>query len=311
MGYEFRELSTDNLQDLKFLYKAVFNNDVTHEFIQKKFDTGYLGIRYFGHLAYYNGKPVAFHGAIPVMMQYNQEQEIAAQYGDAMTLADHSGNGLFTSLGELTDAALRKASIRFVWGFPNQNSEYGYMKKLHWKYNERIIGFKIKTSGIPLFKIANKMGKHVSGLNRRRAEGTLGKFATDEIVSGSVYHQDDVLSVCRNRAYYKYKGFGRSFTIKIDNVLFWLKISSDLLIGDIDIKKNGNFDVALNRLENMANNLGISNIIFQTSPCTSIESLLQNHSHEKFVSWAVGYKNFSSDMPLNRLKLTFGDLDTF
>jgi len=56
---------------------------------------------------------------------------IAAQSGDAMTNFAYTGKGFFTQLGEKTDALLKAENIEFVYGFPNQNSYPGYIKKLH------------------------------------------------------------------------------------------------------------------------------------------------------------------------------------
>ena len=138
MDYHIEPISKKHFTNLKILYKLVFGNDYSLSYIEKKYNTEYLGKSLFGHLAFYNEKPVAFHGAIPVLMKYKNQYELAAQYGDAMTLKEHNGNGLFTKLGKLTDEQLKKEGIRFVWGFPNQNSEYGYINKMEWDYSNRM-----------------------------------------------------------------------------------------------------------------------------------------------------------------------------
>ncbi len=310
MKYTIVPLSLENIKDLSYLYKNVFGNSVTLSLVKKKFDTSYLGKSHFGHLAYDNDKPIAFHGAIPVLMQHKGKQEIAAQYGDAMTLPDYTGNGLFTILGKHTDKQLLEAGIRFVWGFPNQNSEYGYLNKLDWQYKERMLGFKIKTTNLPLEKIF-KRNNITRGLYDKYIKKTFEKYKTDVPLKGSVFLNNEIISAVRNNDYYKYKAFADNFTIKLNNVLFWIKIKNGLLIGDVEVSNESDFDKALEKLKSIAAKSGIGELIFQASPDTQIASLMINRADEQFESWAVGFKNFNSDFPLERLKLTFGDLDTF
>lgn len=310
MSYTIVPLTSKNIKDLPHLYKNVFGNDNCLSMVQKKFDTSHLGISHFGHLAYKNEIPVAFHGAIPVLMEHNGVYELAAQYGDAMTLPDHTGNGLFTTLGKLTDMQLKAAGVKFVWGFPNQNSEYGYLNKLDWKYVERMQGFSIKTSIIPIEKLAQKfvVSRTIYGKYIQRV---FEKYKTNRTIKGSVFKSSNCISTCRNDAYYNYKSFTGSFTIEIDGVLFWIKVKNGLLIGDIETPNDALFYRALEKLKQIASNNGIGVLTFQASPNTEISQLLQSHTKTTFNSWIVGFKSFSSNFPLEKLKLTFGDLDTF
>lgn len=310
MQYTIVPLSSENIKDLTYLYKNVFGNVVTQDIINKKFNTTYLGKSHFGHLAYDNDQPIAFHGAIPVLMEYNGKQEIAAQYGDAMTLPNYTGNGLFTILGKHTDQQLIDAEIRFVWGFPNQNSEYGYLNKLDWQYKERMLGFKLKTANLPMEKILKK-NNLTKGLYNNYINKIFEKFKVNINPKGSVFINKSVVSTARNANYYNYKAFADNFTIELDNVLFWIKIKNGLLIGDIEISNESDFDNALKQLKTIAAKSGIGEITFQASPGTQIADLMASRADEQFESWVVGYKNFNSDFPLEQLKLTFGDLDTF
>ena len=310
MSYTITPLSINNIKDLTYLYKKVFNNKYTIDLVIRKYNTSYLGVSYFGHIAYNNGEPVAFHGAIPVKMEYNSNYEIAAQYGDAMTLPKHTGKGLFTKLGKLTDEQLKEVNITFVWGFPNQNSEYGYLNKLDWQYVDRMQGFKIKTAKLTLEKAARKL--HLTNqLFDLHVIKVFKKYKTSAKIKGSVYNQGIPVSTYRNIDYYNYKSFTNNFTIAINDVLFWIKIKNGLLVGDIETPSKQHFYKALTELKKIAITNGISEIVFQSSPNTLITELLNGKANEHFESWIVGYKNFSSHFPLEKLKLTFGDLDTF
>ena len=310
MDYQIAALSLENIKDLKYLYKKVFNNDVTLEFIHEKFDTSYLGKSYFGHMAYDQGNPIAFHGAIPVLMEYEGKKEIAAQYGDAMTLPNYTGKGLFTKLGKLTDTQLQKADVKFVWGFPNQNSEYGYINKLDWLYKERMFGFSIKTSNFPLEKLS-KISKISKKFYQKHILDFFKPYKTNKLISGSVYESNSVVSTVRNQDYYNYKAFGNNFTVELHNSLFWLKVKNGILVGDVEVSNENDFDKSLDLLKKIASKNGISDITFQSSPNTLLSTMLEKRVDHQFQSWVVGYKNFNSGFPLEKLKLTFGDLDTF
>ncbi len=310
MLYTFHPLTKNNLQDVQKLYKLVFGNEYSINYIIKKYDTSYLIDGYFGHIAYFNEEPVAFHGAIPILMQYNGVYEIAAQYGDAMTLSTHNGKGLFTKLGQLTDIELQKAGIKFVWGFPNQNSEYGYVNKLDWKFKERIVGFKCKNSIISLEKIS-KLNSKISLVYKKHIEKVFYKYKCGNLLIGSVYKNDNIVSTTRSKDFYNYKSLNQNFVIEIEKVKFWIKIKNGLLIGDIETPSTHQFYIALNTLKKIAFQNGLHEITIQASPNTLIEELMNETKWKRFDSWIVGYKDFSSSFPLANLKLTFGDLDTF
>lgn len=310
MGYRFEKLTEANISDLKIIYKAVFGNDYCVAEIKRKFDTSYLGVKYFGHIAYYDNLPVAFHGAVPFQMRYRNKLELAAQYGDAMTLRSHTGKGLFTRLGEMTDKQLQEAGITFVWGFPNQNSEYGYLHNLKWNYAERMKGFKIRASRFPLEKIARKT-ELTSVVFDKKVTAAFKKYKTNTFLQGTVILNDDAVTINRDNEYYQYKSFTNNFMIEIKETLFWIKIKNGLLIGDVSINSIEKFDEALQILKQISSKNGIDNIIFQASPDTQLSKMMEERADEKFDSWIVGFKRFSTEFPLEKLKFTFGDLDTF
>ncbi len=309
MHYHFEKLGAHNLSALVFLYKEVFGNTYSLAYVQRKFDTSYLSTGPFGHIAFFENSPVAFHGAIPVKMCYREEIELAAQYGDAMTLSAHAGKGLFTKLGRLTDEQLQEAGVKFVWGFPNQNSEYGYVNKLQWQSKERMLGFRIKLRRLSIEKISKRMG-FLSRKYRKRLAAIINPLRTNTFPRGSI-DKSKAVTVARSSAYYQYKSFGGSICINLSGVIFWIKILGGHLVGDVEVTDGANFQKGLAQLRALAGRLGVDQIIFQASPKTLISKSLEDIVDEVFESWMVGYKNFNSDFPLHSMKYTFGDLDTF
>ena len=308
MDYQITPLTENNLDALVHLYRIVFKNKVSHEFVAQKFDSKYLGPSHFGHIALFKGEPVAFHGAVPFRMRYGNDIQIAAQYGDAMTSSKHTGRGLFTDLGHRTDQQLEEAGIKFVWGFPNQNSEYGYVNKMDWQSRERMIGFKVNTTR---HTVTTKLVHKVTKQFESKMTVDLNKYRIQSYLNGSVGTENKVVTTLRDRDFYEYKSFGGNFSVKIKEVFFWLKLHSGILIGDVDAPDKDSFIEGLDQLKKLAARNLLGPIIFQSSPETKIVEWMSGFADEVFTSWMIGYKNFSSDFPLEKLKLTFGDLDTF
>lgn len=309
MEYIFESISEKNCIDIQSLYETVFRKKVTKKRIRQKYNTDYTGKSYFGYIAYYQNKPVAFFGSVPGVVSYNGKQEIAVQSVDSMVLKAHGGKGLFTKLANLTFEKLIQNDIKFIWGFANEASENRFTKSFGFSYKERLLGYTIKTSVFPIEKAIQK----VSVLNKiylGYIKFIFEKYQTKEFVKGSI-DSPDVVSVVRSDDYYNYKSQNGNFTIVLSGVLFWIKIKNGLQIGDIEITENGDFLKAFEKLKKLAVLCGIGAIQIQSSPDTLLTQLLENIPNKKFISWSICYRNFTSEFPLEKLKVTLGDLDTF
>ena len=78
---------------------------------------------------------LAGHYAIsPVEMNIFGSINLTGLSMTTMTHPDYGGKGIFTNLaGELYRFVSQKYGVEAVWGFPNLNSHYGFIKKLEWK----------------------------------------------------------------------------------------------------------------------------------------------------------------------------------
>ena len=66
----------------------------------------------------------------------------------------------------------------------------------------------------------------------------------------------------------------------------------------------------IDELKQMARARGLTKIVFQASPGTHLERIFASR-YPSFDSWLLGYRSFSSSFPLDQMKCTYGDLDTF
>ena len=183
------------------------------------------------------------------------------------------------------------------------------MNKLQWQSKERMLGFRIKLRRLSIEKISKRLG-FLSGKYQKRLAAIVNPLRVSTFPRGSI-DRSKVVTVARSSAYYRYKSFGSSVCINLSGVIFWIKISGGLLVGDVEVTASGDFQKGLAQLRALARRLGVDQIIFQASPETLISQSLEGLVDEVFESWMVGYKDFNSDFPLQSMKYTFGDLDTF
>ena len=307
-SYDFVALSEENMHLLIGLYKKVFGRTYTLDQIKAKYQPLYTGLLAQGHFAFYEGKAIAFHGAIPMKMRYKDQIELCAQYGDAMTIKSHNGKGLFTRLGELTDQVLIEKGVRFVWGFPNQNSEYGYVNKLNWKGNERMQCYTFKLSSISTEVISRKT-KVLEKQMQERIRNRLKKHLVEKVDLHSI---DTKMygGIDRSAAFYRYKSFSPNYFILLNGTKAWIKPVGGLLVGDLAVKSEEQVFAAVKDLKKLARSIGLNKLVIQASPKSQLNQILKT-KYSPTDSWLIGYKDFNSDLPLDQLQFTYGDLDTF
>lgn len=306
--YYFEKLNKSNIEHLVFLYKKVFGTRYALDFVKSKYLNDYTGITAQGHFAFFKNKPVAFHGAIPVLMKQGDQIELCAQYGDAMTLKSHTGNGLFTILGKKTDTLLQELGVQFVWGFPNQNSEYGYVNKLDWQGTERMQCYIIKINTAPTEQLYRK-SKVFSKYNQNRIEHKLRKLIIPKQNLHSI-DTDEYGGIDRSDQFYKYRSFTPNYFIELNGIKAWIKPKGGLLVGDIEVQSSQQIMRSIEDLKELASSLGLNQLIIQASPKSKLNQVLKNEL-KPIDSWLIGYKNFSSKLDLSKLQFTYGDLDTF
>jgi len=148
--YTVERLNAVNILDLTKLYEAVYNRPASHIFFKNKYNTAYTGVEHVGFIAYNSTRlPIAFYGVIPCFLQYQTNLILAAQSADTMTHPGYRGLGLFTKLAKQTFELCKEKHIRLLFGFPNQNSLPGFVKKLGWEVTGMMDCFTI-----PVGKIA-------------------------------------------------------------------------------------------------------------------------------------------------------------
>ncbi len=309
-AYTYKRITPELYADLVHLYESAFKQKVDTAYYRHKFATDYLGVSHLGFIAYdENYAPAAFYGVYPYLMEYKEKTYLAAQSGDTMTHPAHSGKGLFTTLAKMTYELAKQEGVQFIFGFPNDNSYPGFVKKLNWTHKENMSNFTFNVSTLPLAAIA-KRAPALSGLYNLYSRFILSLFKSSLTFLPSSVINGEYGSVVRNAPYHQYKSFYRNFLVTINGFNTWVKIDGALLVGDIELKKGIDTDIFIQSLKKLAFCLGCTKVIFPVGKGTAWHQLLSSNYPEQEGIY-IGYLDLQSGLPLEKFKYVFADFDTF
>ncbi|MCR8559975.1 GNAT family N-acetyltransferase [Mucilaginibacter sp. BJC16-A38] len=306
--YNIQRLNKENLPDVEKLFTAVYDKQAAPCFFAKKYNTAFTGVEYTGFIAYNDDQPVAFYAVIPCFLLVNNEPILAAQSADTMTHPDHRNKGLFIELALTTFLLCQELNIRVLFGFPNQNSLPGFVKKLGWTVTDTMDCFIIHTGSFSWKRALNKLPVLKKFAFDHQKNTIKRRMAEDQRLENSVF-KDGCDGVYRDDAYFKYKTYNDTFLIKAAGSISWVKTSGALLVGDIKIQAD-DFDDMIYELKKLANKLGLRQIHFHASPGTTLHSLFAMRFNS-IPSFPVIFKLLGEELPLDKIKFTSADIDTF
>jgi hypothetical protein len=309
-NYSYKRVDESCYQHLVDIYEAAFKQPTSVHYYKNKFDTGYLGVKHLGFLAYdENNQPAAFYGVFPYMMEYQGQKYLAAQSGDTMTHPAHTGKGLFTTLGKITYELAIKEGIGFIFGFPNENSYPGFTRKLNWIHKENMNNYEFDVLTLPFAALTKKI-RFLSGFYAAYQCLILSFFKPRKpIIQNSAIGLNKA-GVHRSDAFFKYKSFYGNYVIGIEDRDFWIKVDGALLVGDIEIKETNTGEEVIKQMKRLAFWLGCTKVIFAVGKETAWDVLLKQSATCKEGAY-VGYLDLQSGLPLGDFKFVMADMDIF
>lgn len=141
----------------------------------KKLSLEYWNWRFANHpsgkcmiMLMWDGERLAGHYALsPAKMIVEKCEVLTALSMTTMTHPDYAGRGIFTQLAEaLYEEQRIQSGLAAVWGFPNNNSHYGFIKNLRWSNLEQIPTFSIETRQVQLVASTVKVAQEFTNVNR-------------------------------------------------------------------------------------------------------------------------------------------------
>lgn len=309
MEFAYKRLEEELLVDLQTVFKVTFKKYLSLEYIKRKYDNSLYGGKYLGFLAYNDeGEPIGFHGATFYQIELEGKTYTVAQGGDSMTDPRYQGKGLFTKLGKITQALAAEEGLLFVYGFPNQNSYPGYIKKLDWEFTGKMKCYTIRVTSLPFENVFRNIG--LKKVYEIYASAVINKYASIDKVLPSTVIENGYGGVKRDERFYSYKQYSSNQVVDVFGCKVWLKVNGAILVGDIENKPEELKLEVLRVLKKLAFKLGVNKIIFQASPDTHIDQFLSKH-YESIETFPIGFYNIKCPFGFDKLRFTYGDLDTF
>jgi GNAT superfamily N-acetyltransferase len=310
-NYSVSRISESNVKDLTVIFKNAFGTDFNLDAFQKKQDTKAFGDSYVGFIAYdENNNPAAFYGVYPCKIEYKGSFFLAAQSGDTMTHSDHAGKGLFTMLAQKTYAYCKENGYHLVFGFPNENSFPGFIKRLEWLHFDNLTPYLIRVKCIPWIRLKNTF-KLPQSIHDKWCRFHLKKLLKGEPFKSSCL-SDDIAVVDHSSDFFNYKSYEENYLVRVRGISIWLKFDDTfMLIGDMEKCSEEKFLDVLKGLKRIAFKLGLPHLRFQCSTNTWGEMMFKKYGTPMSVYYPIGGISFTDKIPLEALKFTGTDNDTF
>lgn len=308
-GYYIERLSKTNIESLEKLYNAVYGKSHPEGYYAKKYDTSYTGVEHIGYIAFNENKnPIAYYGVIPCFIRNVDTLYLAAQSADTMTHPRYQFKGLFVQLANLTFDLCMEEGISLVFGFPNQNSLHGFLVRLKWSMTETLDYYTIPT-GLPSLEGISRRVPYLRRAYEKYQQYVLKDYLVPRKgVDNSVF-KDGFAGINRNAHYLNYKTYHDTQVIKIGDATLWIKIKNGLIIGDINCREE-EFDNMMSEVKKLALKLGLNHVQFHTSHQTRLSALFSSR-YDAVPSFYVLFKDLGARIPLDKIKFTYADVDTF
>jgi hypothetical protein len=306
MAYHYEQLTDDRIKDVQFLFREVFKYKVSEAYLKAKYNTAYSGKKHLCFLAYENNKPIAFYGALPYRFQYQNERFLAAHACDSITLPTHQRKGLHFELATRSYEVMQQNGLQFVFAMHSDNT-FRATKKLEWLSTENMLRFHVKTGAIPHAKVAQKIG--LNNQFQKRVKKALSAHLVTRSFENPLAKEGWMCTEYPT-TFYDYKNFTPNHVIQIGATTFWVKAETVMMVGAFDSSSEVELEKSLIELKKCARKLGINELLFQVSRNTKQAQQLASLCEAK-ESWLIGYLNFSCEVPFEKFKLNYGDLDTF
>ena len=199
--------------------------------------------------------------------------------------------------------------IKFLFAFPNQNSFPGFVRNLDYTHLGNMVEYRLPIRAFWLERIALRFGV-LHRLYERHVQRTLSPYYPVNPCPENSLISEGHAGTHRDHSFYDYKSFAGNRVIEVEGNRVWLKILRWIMIGDLEATRESEMEKTLETIERLAVRLGIHQVLFQSSEDTRLSRFFAQRFHDLPPS-AIVYKNLRSEIPAEKLRFTFGDLDNF
>jgi GNAT superfamily N-acetyltransferase len=130
--WTIRDYQAGDEEKILTLYQEANNREMTLAHWHWKFAENPFGGAII-KLLFDGDKLIGHYAVMPMDVLVQGTSVKAALSANTMTHPDYRRRGIFVYLAEETYKQCRQEGIKFVYGFPNQNSYHGFVKRLMWR----------------------------------------------------------------------------------------------------------------------------------------------------------------------------------
>jgi hypothetical protein len=309
-NYRIERISQSTISSLVALYNLVFKKNIRAQYLHNKYETSAFGIQYLGYIAFSpSGLPIAFYGVLPCQFKLKGQIVLAAQSADTMTHPEYRKQGWLYTLAQKTYELAKVYDIKFIFGFPNQNSLPGF-KKLGWQFQkESLLLFIIDVKVIPFAKLSRKSNA-IKYLYNLWADIVLRNLSIKNMELKLIQSEYGVL---RNKQFCSYKTYNKTIHLTIGGLYLWIAFDGILKVGLMD--KINDKDLKplyiIAAIKKLALRLGCSKISFITHKNSFTYSLLSEIITPKDC-FQVGFYNIQeANVEFKKVQFEYCDIDIF
>ena len=312
--YIFERLRDEHLPKLVPLFKDAFGKDITVDRIKNKFDTLKYALK--KHIAFValntvNEEIIALYILFPSLIYYKGEYYLSAQVGDLMTHSEHRRKGLFVKLAELTHDLAKSEGVKFIYTFPfgNNLSYKGFVNRLGFTHNESFNSYVIKVKTIPLCKLVHRFS-FLKPLHKAYLNFIMYLFfKKSETFDDNIKYKEG--HVVKNNDFFEYKfSYSPGYIIDLKGTKAWFKLTRFGSISLGDLNNYNNISQSLSLLKRFCFLCGVRAIQIETSPGTGLDLTRIGYKNDKH-NYNICYLKLDDNVPADKFKFVFGDLDNF
>jgi hypothetical protein len=176
---EIRDYNIGDESKILDLFRIVYNQKLPLENWLWRFRDNPAG-KHFIKLMWDDDKLVGHYAVSPLKMIVESQEFFTALSLTTMTHPEYQGRGIFSELSlALYHELEQKYNCKAIWGFPNNNSHYAFVKKLDWKnlvvqHTLALNVFDLKPRGIEFSfeEIKNFKDSHHDYISQKQAESS-------------------------------------------------------------------------------------------------------------------------------------------
>jgi hypothetical protein len=133
MRMEIRAYKKGDEQDILNLFKLSFGKPMSAEYWNWRFANNPFSDAMQIHLMWEDDVLIGHYAVSPTQFIVSGELAMGALSMTTMTHPEYGGRGIFSALADSLYNQMKEDDYKFVWGFPNVNSHYGFIKNLGWQ----------------------------------------------------------------------------------------------------------------------------------------------------------------------------------